>query len=319
MIKTLDFSEISEYMDLISLSDAFEIYPVNKNGNEYIYIPYMLNDSVEAVLILSEVKTELIESLKKEVSLLDLYEEDDEIFLSLYHPKKGEIEISFLKAEIQIETYQYHRICHFWVSGDEALRRIVYIIGTINDKYHFLGEEFSNEDEMKLLPLIEFAPLWYFSPVRESLDSYYENTENGIDTFLSMCEGVASERFIKAVLKMKEEAFNGTLSEKRIREISFLLREEEKLIHKINEKIEESSLHFKKRTFLIEEEQVLQKEIEKLNFEMKENGYEGKYPMYQNDKEVVTYYEEHPFVIRDLEYDDFSLRISGKLVENRDE
>ena len=38
-------------------------------------------------------------------------------------------------------SYRYHEIGHFWRDGAEQWRQLVYMIGTIREKYRFLGED----------------------------------------------------------------------------------------------------------------------------------------------------------------------------------
>ena len=54
----------------------------------------------------------------------------------------------------QLACYQYHEIGHFWVQGMEQWRQLVYMIGTIYDKYEYLGEEVCTEKELELIPLM---------------------------------------------------------------------------------------------------------------------------------------------------------------------
>ena len=75
--------------------------------------------------------------------------------------------------------YRYHEIGHFWRDGAEQWRQLVYMIGTIREKYRFLGEEVCNDQEMEIMSLIEFAPFYYYFPINEDPEEWYDKTEEG--------------------------------------------------------------------------------------------------------------------------------------------
>lgn len=57
--------------------------------------------------------------------------------------------------------YNYGKIGHFWVKGYEYLRNIEYKIAIVRDKREYLGEEYCNNQELKLAHLSDFPPLNY--------------------------------------------------------------------------------------------------------------------------------------------------------------
>ena len=80
--------------------------------------------------------------------------------------------------------YRYHEIGHFWRDGAEQWRQLVYMIGTIREKYRFLGEEVCNDQEMEIMSLIEFAPFYYYFLIHSnpsSVLSYHSSGSSLID------------------------------------------------------------------------------------------------------------------------------------------
>ena len=56
---------------------------------------------------------------------------------------------------------------------------LVYMVGTIHDKYAFLGPDAVHDAEFALLPLVHFGPFRFYSPIDEPLDDRYPENEDG--------------------------------------------------------------------------------------------------------------------------------------------
>mgnify|MGYP003372299641 CR=1 FL=1 len=177
------FWKLAEILEL----QALEICHAREEKD--ILIPYMMNDAVENYFILKNgtmtgeyhAESPVLyparlaqESLKSEQGkceyLLSVQQEEGNAFL-----------LRFSSIEEKMTCYQYHRIGHFWVKGQEQWRQLVYIVGTIHDKYEYIGENICNDAEKELMPLIEFPPFRDWSPIHESLDGKYPFTYEGID------------------------------------------------------------------------------------------------------------------------------------------
>ena len=96
-----------------------------------------------------------------------------------------------------LACYQYHEIGHFWVQGMEQWRQLVYMIGTIYDKYEYLGEEVCTEKELELIPLMEFAPFRAWSPVGNSLEDWIQTPLPGVETMKKMALLTGEKGFAK--------------------------------------------------------------------------------------------------------------------------
>ena len=64
----------------------------------------------------------------------------------------------------------------------------MYMVGIIHDKYEYIGENVCNEKEIALMPLIEFPPFRFWSPIHESLDEKYPFTYDGIDAMKELAK-----------------------------------------------------------------------------------------------------------------------------------
>lgn len=145
-------------------AQAFELHIRTwPTGEEKYYIPYMMNDALECLLILEQCRmtgrylvdfkgtTQAHMAKDGEVYLLVVRQGDDNVFT-----------IWFSSIREEMTCYQYHRIGHFWVKGQEQWRRLVYIVGTLYDKYSYMGDTVCTQAEKELLPLMELAPFRAF-------------------------------------------------------------------------------------------------------------------------------------------------------------
>ena len=125
-----------------------------ENGEKQICIPYMMNDALECYLILENCRiTGVYLPHCKEKIEAYLTEHQGSIGLVVKQGKDNVFTLWFEEISEHLECYQYHEIGHFWVQGMEQWRQLVYMIGTIYDKYEYLGEEVCTEKELELIPL----------------------------------------------------------------------------------------------------------------------------------------------------------------------
>ena len=75
----------------------------------------------------------------------------------------------------------------------------MYMLGIIHDKYEYIGENVCNEREIELMPLIEFPPLRFYSPIHESLDGKYPFTYDGIDCMEWLAEEAGDKGYARLV------------------------------------------------------------------------------------------------------------------------
>lgn len=175
-----------------------------ENGDCQTCIPYMMNDALECYLILENCRitgTYLSDCQEKTEAYLTRHE--DSVGLVVKQGDENVFTLWFDGIRERLQCYPYHEIGHFWVQGMEQWRRLVYIIGTIYDKYEYLGEQVCTEKEIELLPLMEFAPFRAWSPVKETLDDWYADTMEGVDTMKKMAHLAGEEGFARLLERYK--------------------------------------------------------------------------------------------------------------------
>ena len=162
---------------------VFELHLGEERGRKTdFYIPYMMNDALECYLVLRDawMTGDYLELDPEEYPIQgQLAWRDDKSALIVKQGKENVFTIWFAELTEVFQCYQYHRIGHFWVQGQEQWRQLVYMVGTVYEKYQYLGDAACNTEEQAFMRLIEFSPFRYWSPVGESLDDRYPSTREG--------------------------------------------------------------------------------------------------------------------------------------------
>lgn len=291
---------------------AFELCgPFEEHGSVCCYVPYMMNDAVENYLILRECR--LVGKFqpdlkgKQEVQIAEV---KDGYVLSFRQGMENAFTLFFKTIEENIQYYRYHEIGHFWVKGQEQWRQLVYIVGTIHDKYTFLGDNSCNEIEKRLLHLIEFAPFHWWSPVHGGLDEDYPETEEGILAMEYFAEEAGDREYLKWVRWyrrfpwLRKKLSNMLLKAKR-----------EKLYQCVWNTVVAASEVYPERKYNEEEMSHILKAREQADHELRRRGYDGAYPVYTKEKRKIHVVEEHPFTI--LEWNHYKFRIHFMVSECR--
>ena len=121
----------------------YQVFELCKGISEMeYYVPYMMNDALEYYLILKNCRMvgEFLLEKGLETSA-SLARNDAGYVLSIRQGSENALTLYFDDMEESIHCYQYHQIGHFWVEGQEQWRQLVYMIGTIYDKYEYPGEK----------------------------------------------------------------------------------------------------------------------------------------------------------------------------------
>lgn len=273
-------------------------------GNDY-YIPYMMNDALEYYLILRNCRLigEYIHDMQLEQEM-QLAENENGYVLVVRQGSENVFTLHFETIEESIQCYQYHEIGHFWVKGQEQWRQLVYMIGTMYDKYEYLGEAVCNEKEMQLLKLVEFAPFQEWSPIHESLEEHYPETYEGIENMEKLAREAGDLgylRWISLYRRFPCKVLRNILQEK------LLHPKRENLYQLICQKVEEASSSYPKRKYGKEITREIEDAREKLHKDFWEKGFSGTYPEYEKGEIKILVTEEQPFTI--LEWDDYKFRI----------
>ena len=121
----------------------------------------MMNDALECYLVLKDARItgEYLQLDPEEFPLqAQIAQRDGQTALIVKQGSENIFTIWFREIEESFQCYQYHRIGHFWVEGQEHWRQLVYMTGTIYDKYEYMKEKACSDLEMELMHLIEFPP-----------------------------------------------------------------------------------------------------------------------------------------------------------------
>lgn len=296
---------LQKYLSEICSCQALEVHADKDN----VYIPYMMNDALECFLLFrnaqlighplpdyeGDTSYEMINRITEGITKTGLiFRQGTQNVFTLWYESVYQ----------DLHCYRYDQIGHFWTPGQEHWRRLVYILGTIYDKYQYMGSEVCNPLEIKLLKLMEFAPLYYYSPIHDPLDDIYPNTLDGWQAMKDLAMEACDRRFL-LLLEIYRIA--------PIPYISKLLRQAlnhpariplyELLFHKI----ETASYHYPDRDYGEERNHRIENARKKLSEKLLLEGYQGKYPLFQKGNHQILAMEEHPFTI--LESKTFQFRI----------
>ena len=316
----IGIEQLLDFFEKLIACDALELVRRPENNLENIYIPYMMNDAVEYYLILKECKVigDIPERIPEGTSVQSA--END--------PKRGiifglldcsRVSIWFLECEIVMELFQYHQIGHFWVQGQEQWRQLVYMIGTIFDKYVHIGEEVCNAEEQELLPLITFAPFRYWSPVHEELENKYPDAETGIQCMQKLAEEAGDRVYSRMtgvyLLLFRLTIFHiGFLTGKLARELNKSARTA--LYELIYNKVCKASAQYQERDYGETLNRKIREKRSRVEIELQMQGFSGQYPLFRKENEMILATEEHPFTV--LESEDFSFRIQLMVSKTKD-
>lgn len=322
-----EFEKLAE----IFRQEVFELYESESAKTEKDYfIPYMMNDAVEDYLVLKNCRLVGRYLTEKELEA-DSKSEDGEGKISGKAAREGEsyvlivrqgndnvFTLHFQEIEERVKYYQYHQIGHFWVKGQEQWRQLVYQIGTIYDKYEYLGEAACNEEEMQVLRLMEFPPFRFWSPVSESLEDKYDFTDEGLEAMEEIAHRAKDARYVKWIRLYRKLPVGWV---EKILSRRLLSHEREGLYQWICEKVKAGSEKYPERDYGEKLNDEIHKKREKIHQMLLAKGFQGTYPEYRREGMQVIAAEEHPFTL--MEFEDFRFRVQfmvsecGKDQENK--
>ena len=317
---SIAMKRLLEYLEELIACNALELVRRPESDSTNIYIPYMMNDAVECYLILKGCKVtgDMPERIPQGTSLQST-ENGSKRGIIFCLPDGSRISLWFLECEKVMELYQYHQIGHFWMKGQEQWRQLVYMIGTIFDKYTYIGETACNAEERELLPLITFAPFRYWSPVHEDLESRYPDAVAGIQCMQKLAQE-AGDRAYKRITGVYLFLFRlrilpmGLLTRKLARALNKPARTA--LYELIYNKVYKASAQYQERDYGETLNKKIREKRSRVEQELNMQGFSGEYPLFQKENEMILATEEHPFTV--LESEDFSFRIQLMVSKMKD-
>jgi len=326
-VDKINGEQLQGYLDEIISSQAFELHMISaKDAEKSCCIPYMMNDALECYLLLTDARMV--------GEYLPDYEGDTTARVTEHEESRGVIvrqgegnvfTVWFRESFRVLNCYRYDQIGHFWVKGQEQWRRLVYIIGTIHDKYHYMGASLCNETECQLAALMGFGPLRYYSPIRESLDEYYEDSEEGLNTMEDLAEEAGDRRFVRFLYVYRWMLLGawgpfrrGTLFYRWMtgvvaKAMNRMARME--LYQLIERKVQKAAMEYPERRYQAELEDAVKKERDFVSRKLEDMGFSGVYPLFYKGTTQILAMEEHPFVV--MESEQYHFRIQFMVSEAR--
>lgn len=307
VVVVLDF-DLEEDLQRLADYDAIELYIKDETGQ--VFIPYMMSDAVECYIVFNgcNIRGEWVPNNSDETTF-SVISDKEKKGLVLRQGESNVITIWYRESQKYMECYQYHRIGHFWVEGKQEWRRLTYAIGTIHDKATFMGIDNCSREEIALIPLMEFAPFRYWTPLHESLDYYYDDTMEGIIAMKIVASKIHDKRLFRIVSIFEKNVLQGTMTARKLKKLANELCKCKKLYKYLNDQLDLASGHYQIRRYSKEEELQIAKMRDDAVKPYLAKGYEGKYPVLHKRNKKIVFYEEQPYVIRDFEYNDFKFKI----------
>lgn len=313
----LSVQELDTYIKEIINCDAFELLSdeglhsnTSSPSNNY-YIPYMMNDALECYLFLKNGRmTGQYLTDSKEPLTAEILSHSETSAIIFRQGSSNVFTIWFEEAFRVLKCFRYDQIGHFWVKGEEHWRRLVYIIGTMYDKYEYMGDQVCNPKELALLPLMEFAPFRMYSPIHESLDAYYSDTSDGWSCIYKLAAEAGDKSFLK-LLKIYQRIPAAFVRNVLFRAMNHPQRQ--KLYELIFQKIQDASILYPERSYHPSLNEEISSARMNVTKKLHQTGFTGTYPLFFKSGKQVLVMEEHPFTI--LEAKDFLFRIQFMISE----
>ena len=277
--------------------------PFEEQSSVCYYVPYMMNDAVENYLVLKDCRLvgEFLEDSKLPQDA-QVAEHEDGYVIAVRQGSENAFTLYFKEIEERIQFYRYHEIGHFWVEGEEQWRQLVYITGTMHDKFSFLGETACNELEKRLLHLIEFGPFLHWSPVHSSLEEDYPESEEGLCTMEYYAKKAGDTLYLKWIRWYRSFPW----LRKKLAGLLLDVKREA-LYQTIYADVKKASQQYPDRVYTRELQELVNRTREQVDLDLKKQGYDGLYPDYVKENRKIHVTEEHPFTI--LEWNHYKFRV----------
>ena len=287
---------------------VFELHLGEDRGRKAdFYIPYMMNDALECYLVLRDawMTGDYLDLDQEEYPIQgQLAWRDDRSALIVKQGSENVFTIWFSELTEVFQCYQYHRIGHFWVRGQEQWRQLVYMVGTVYEKYQYLGDAACNEGEKEFMRLIEFPPFRYWSPIDEPLDDRYPSTREGALCMRELALEAGDKSYAR-LAGLYARFPLGFLKKRLAGKLCSPARQG--LYEMIYGKVRAASLKYPKRVYGEALDGEILRERRDVHQRLHRAGFRGKYPVYTRENVEVVAVEEHPFTT--MEAEDFTFRI----------
>lgn len=292
------FKRIAELLDY----GAFELCEQHgKDGATQYVIPYILNDAVECYLEVQDasLQGEYVEDIP--VTSAELLTESARYGLVMHQGEENVCTLWFRNLREHTACFRYHEIGHFWMKGQEQWRQLVYMIGTIADKYRYMGEKYCNKTECELQSLIYFSPFRDWSPIEDPLAWHFPLREEGLDAMERVALEVGDTMYAQMVRLYR---LFPTKQLEKILSKALRSPKREAIYHYLYEQVMKASKPYPARDYGKQMNASMQHARHEVEKELLRRGYTGHYPEYTKKNAYVVVTEEHPFTL--LEWEDYT-------------
>ena len=175
------------------------------------------------------------------------------------------------------------------------------------------------------MKLMECAPFRFFSPIRESMEDRYPDTEDGLRCFIRLASESGNQKLQKALERFqtirKLPGFSdhtGFLYRTAVRITAgkMLSSENESTYCAIRKKVMEASSCYPERDYGEPFNSEIQISRDLIASALNRSGFEGTYPSFKKGRIHILAAEEHPFTVPELEYEDIPFRIRFMISES---
>ena len=303
-MKHLTYDQFKDAVGIITEHVPFElILRTDADGASLGYVPYIMNDSLECYIVLENCRVvgNIIEDFTDKTPVEFA---DHTMGISV---RQGENVYTawFTGIRQHLQLYRYHEIGHFWTTGEEQWRRLVYLIGTIYDKLNFSPEPSCSQEEIMLSKIMEFAPFRVYSPISESILPLYPETKEGARVFAELAEW-AGDKWLARKVRLYDRFPNPFLA---IHIANRLAKKKSAAVfHQIFSRVAAASLAYPPRDYGAERNAKIQAERDKVTAALYDEGFTGEYPLFRRQGMEVLAAEEHPFTILETDIHQFRIR-----------
>ncbi len=278
-----------------------------------IRIPYMMSDALENYLVLEDCSVDGL--LEEELAIgtaIRINSDGFRLKIFFITPEGRELRLECSRAVQSITLYQYHRTGHYWVEGNEFLRRLVYIVGTVHDKAEYMGRHYCNETELSYYHLIEFAPFRYWSPVDESMDDWYHNSAAGTEVMRCLAREAGDDRF--------QWMLDQYMESPEIRNVlaKYLAGNDgSRIMECLQRRIIKGSLPYEERKYDTSLTDRIEKKRKAITIQLLKEGYSGEYPEFKRGDKELLIIEEQPFTLMEWDHTEYGFHFEYKENDNR--
>jgi hypothetical protein len=289
------------------LAELFDYgsFDICRSDDKYI-IPYIMNDAVECYLTVENAVLKGDYHSEEEIISASLVLGSEKGYGLILHQQDNVMTLWFDNLHVHEACFKYHEIGHFWVKGQEQWRMLVYMVGTIADKYMYMGKEYCNETECFIQSLIYFAPFRRWTPVPGDLMEYHFPARvEGIDIMEELCREVSDTDYLKLIAR-----YRANPCEKTEKLLSRHLADAKRvpLYQYIYKLVIKASKDYPERNYGNQINERIKEKRKALEKELLQKGYTGKYPVFSKKNTTVRVMEEQPYVTAFLEWDDYKYK-----------